>query len=98
MPINGNIIKTKAEKFGAALGEDNFKASNGWLRLLQKRSSIKWRCLTGDAAEVDPIVAAEWVVKTLKPLLSRYQENDIYNGDETAFFYKCLPGKYIDMV
>ena len=32
-----------------------------------------------------------WKETVLVPTLSRYSPNDIYNGDETALFYKSLP-------
>ena len=32
-----------------------------------------------------------WVETVLMPTLAAYSPNDIYNGDETALFYKCLP-------
>ena len=33
----------------------------------------------------------DWVETVLMPTLVAYSPNDIYNGDETALFYKCLP-------
>ena len=32
-----------------------------------------------------------WKETVLVPTLSRYSPNNIYNGDETALFYKSLP-------
>ena len=32
-----------------------------------------------------------WKETVLYPTLARYLPNDIYNGDETALFYKSLP-------
>ena len=32
-----------------------------------------------------------WKETVLVPTLARYSPNDIYNGDETALFYKSLP-------
>ena len=31
-----------------------------------------------------------WKETVLVPTLARYSQNDIYNGDETALFYKSL--------
>ena len=33
---------------------------------------------------------SDFMENTLKPLLQEYQPNDIYNADETSFFYKIL--------
>ena len=32
-----------------------------------------------------------WKETVLVPTLARYSPNDIYNGEETALFYKSLP-------
>lgn len=95
LPVTGNLIKKKAEQFGNALGTPEFKASNGWFSRFINRNEMKYRCLTGDAAEANQVVAADWLKTTLTPLISRYDYDDIYNADETAFFYKCLPGKVL---
>ena len=34
-----------------------------------------------------------WKETVLLPILARYSQNNIYNGDETALFYKSLPHK-----
>ena len=41
-------------------GHDDFTASNGWLEAWQKRHSVKWAALCGEAAEVPEDVVAEW--------------------------------------
>ena len=35
----------------------------------------------------------KWKETVLIPTLAGYSPQDIYNGDETAFFYKSLPHK-----
>lgn len=93
IPVNGLLIKGKAKHFSEMLNIPNFKASSGWLTCFSKRTGLKWRCLTGDAAAANVGEAAEWVDKILKPLINRFDENDIFNGDEAGLFYRCLPGK-----
>ena len=41
------------------------------------------------AASIDDL--EEWKENVLLPTLEGYSTKDVYNGDETALFYKCLP-------
>jgi len=93
IPLTGEIIKEKAIRFGKIMNIDNFAGSSGWFSRFRKRQGLKWRCLTGDAAEADGSVAIEWIENYLKPILGQYDPNDIFNGDETGIFYRCFPGK-----
>ena len=50
------------------------------------------RAISGSKESAAPLEKLEtWKETVLLPTLSRYSPNDIYNGDETALFYKCLP-------
>ena len=50
------------------------------------------RAISGSKESAAPLEELEnWKESVLLPTLSRYSPNDIYNGDETALFYKCLP-------
>lgn len=93
IPINGTIIQAKAKQLGELLNIQNFSASAGWLQRLKKRAGLKWKCLTGDAAEADEEEAASWLINVFQPLMAQYNENDVFNADEGALFFKCLPGK-----
>lgn len=93
IPVNGSIIKKKAATLSERLNISNFNASDGWLQRLKKRSGMQWKCLTGDAAEADEEVAKDWIANIFVPLMARYDENDVFNADETGLFFKCLPGK-----
>ncbi|KAI6649961.1 Tigger transposable element-derived protein 6 [Oopsacas minuta] len=46
--------------------------------------------LHGEAAECPDF--EEWLV-TIRPILSRYAQRDIYNADETALFWRMSEGK-----
>jgi len=93
IPLTGEIIKEKAKRLGKMMDIEHFRGSSGWLSRFKKRQGLKWRCLTGDAAEADVSVAMDWIEHYLKPILDQYDENDIFNGDETGMFYRCFPGK-----
>ena len=49
---------------------DDFSASNGWLQAWQKRHSVKWAALCGEAADVPEDVVAHWATR-LPDLLSQ---------------------------
>ena len=46
------------------------------------------KCMTGEGLDCSDYSA--FVETTLKPLLQELESNDIYNTDETSFFYKML--------
>ena len=58
---------------------------------------MKWKCLTGDAADVNEEVAVDWQHQTLKPLIARYNENDIFNADEAELFFRMINAKMENM-
>ena len=47
--------------------------------------------ITGDGLDCPDY--SDFMENTLKPLLQEYQPNDIYNADETSFFYKMLANR-----
>lgn len=49
--------------------------------------------MSGDATAVDRDVVDIFKSTILPGLIAEYSINDIYNADETALFYKCLPNK-----
>lgn len=93
IPVSGVLIQTKAKQLGELLNINDFTASAGWLQRLKKRTGMKWRCLTGDAAEADQQIAHDWIENVFVPLMAQYDENDVFNADEAGLFFKCLPGK-----
>lgn len=92
VPIGGNLIKEKAKKFALSLGIKEFSVSNGWLDGFKKRNDIVFRKICGESSAVDSNLCSEWM-QGLEDLTSQYSDKDIFNADETALFYKCLPDK-----
>ncbi|XP_025407157.1 tigger transposable element-derived protein 6-like, partial [Sipha flava] len=88
----GPILKEKAENFAKSLSHEQFKASNGWLENFKKRHDISFRKVCGESAGVSDNVVNEWKIN-LSELLEGYKPCDIFNADETALFYKCMPDK-----
>lgn len=92
LPIGGPILQEKAQQFAKDLNHENFRASNGWLQNFKKRHELVFRKVCGESASVDNDVCVQWK-DTLAEVTGGYKPEDIYNADETALFFKCLPDK-----
>ena len=90
--IDGPIIQAQAIKFATMLNCLDFKASSGWLEGFKKRHKISFKTIVGEAGLVDQKIIEDWF-KILPELIKGYNSDDIFNGDETALFYKALPNK-----
>jgi hypothetical protein len=77
-------------EFEAAL--QNFRASNGWLAGFKKRFNIKSMKVSGEGAAVSEDIAQACRDKVQREL-DGYALRDIFNCDETALFWKCLPDR-----
>ena len=93
IPVNGPILKAKAESYGVAMGEGDFKCSEGWLGLWKKRHNIKFKTISGEASSCTADMTSSWEDTTLLTILSKYDLEDIYNADEFGLFFKALPNK-----
>jgi hypothetical protein len=83
-PINGPILKVKAEKFAKQLGHENFTCNNGWLDRFKNRHKFVYAKVSGEALSVDSKTASEWVESVWVECQQGYTEEDIYNADETG--------------
>lgn len=93
LPISGPLMKQKAKEFADALGHEDFEASTGWLDKFKKRHGIVAKTLCGESADANVRDREEWIVNVLPRLIQKYDQNDIFNADETGLFFKCLPNK-----
>ena len=92
-PITGPLLKEKALAIsGLVDSERNFRASDGWLDCWKKKHQIKFRSICGESAVVDKGVEAEWKVN-LPSMCEGYAPANIFNMDETSFFYRTMPDK-----
>ena len=92
VPITGKLLQEKALLLSVEMGHDDFTASNGWLHSFQKRHNIKQAVLSGEAADVQQTTVDDWCQR-LPTICEGYDLKDIFNSDESALFYRTLPGK-----
>ena len=86
--ISGEMLQVKAREFARETKEETFKASNGWLDWWKKRYKISGRRISGEGRTVDIAAVEIWKEEILSDILNTYSPEDIYNCDETAYFYK----------
>lgn len=93
LPVSGEVIKDRAQIYAKQLGFTNFKASSGWLEKFNKRNGLCSKKLCGESADADITVANEYKNNILPEIIKNYHPNNIFNADETALFYKCMPNR-----
>ena len=89
VPINGPVLMQKAEMIAKQLGHDQFKSSDGWLNRWKKRHDLRYTKLYGEASEAEE-AAAMWTSENVHELLKKYKPVDVYNAEETAFYFRAL--------
>lgn len=85
--ITGRTLKTLAADMETAI---TLKWSNGWMYGFQKRTGMWFALRHGEAASVDPVAVEEGRAR-LQQLINQYALRNVYNMDETSFFYKQVP-------
>ncbi|GJQ76772.1 hypothetical protein Trydic_g15612 [Trypoxylus dichotomus] len=91
LPINGPLLMKKAEEFGRLLGDSEFKCSDGWLHRFKLRHGISFGKINGEAKIFNLQDTEKWLTNMWPRLREGYKDEDIFNADETGFFYKLLP-------
>ena len=93
--MSGDLIKERAAHIFKALyprEEKTLKFSNGWLDAWKERYKIKEFKKHGESGDVDMKIV-ENNLPVLRNILGVYLQQDIYNMDETAFFYQLIPDR-----
>ena len=93
IPVNGLVLKAKAEELSVTLGINGWKCSEGWLYRWKKRHGILYKTVCGKRGSVDDDATDKWVEDVLKPKLAQYSLENVFNLDETALFWRLLPDK-----
>ena len=92
--VTGDLLKEMASVFWDKLpqyeGQPKPKFSIGWLEGFKARHSIKIYRLYGEAGTGDMIVVEE-ELQEIRETLQPYDNEDVYNMDESALFWKMIP-------
>ncbi|XP_058790938.1 jerky protein homolog-like [Phymastichus coffea] len=95
VPVTGDLLKLKALEVNKIIGgPSDFKASNGWLDHFKKTYGIRQLSMQGEKLSSDTTAADEfkiWLQNHLRE--NGYEEDQVYNADETGAHYKSLPKK-----
>nr|XP_044987310.1 tigger transposable element-derived protein 4 [Jaculus jaculus] len=91
VPVNGPMLRLKANDFAQKLGHNDFKCSNGWLDRFKSRYGLVFRAQPVEATgtAVDP--STVWCQNVLPYYLNDYHPKNIFNIKETALLYRMLP-------
>src|SRR5689334_13719953 len=87
------FLQKKALEIAKIQGEKVFKASSGWMTNVKKRKGLVVHKISGEAASVNDEKLELWQQIELRPMLKKYEPDNVYNADETAVYWKVLPNK-----
>ncbi|NXI60254.1 TIGD4 protein, partial [Chloroceryle aenea] len=92
VPVNGPMLRLKANDFAQKLGHSDFRCSNGWLDRFKSRYGLVFRAQPVDAAATSTVDApALWYKNVLLYYLNEYQPKNVFYIQETALLYQMLP-------
>ncbi|NXG75390.1 TIGD4 protein, partial [Baryphthengus martii] len=91
VPVNGRMLRLKANDFAQKLGHSDFKCSNGWLDRFKSRYGLVFRAQPGDAAASTVVDAPTLWYQNVLPYLNDYQPKNVFYIQETALLYQLLP-------
>ena len=92
IPISNLVLQKKAQQIGNKMGIVGFGYSTGWLRGFKRRKMIKIRQYKGESGSAE-VISCKDEMDLLKSTINNIHPSNIYNFDETSFFYQLLPHK-----
>ncbi|XP_009703165.1 PREDICTED: tigger transposable element-derived protein 4 [Cariama cristata] len=92
VPVNGPMLRLKANDFAQKLGHSDFKCSNGWLDRFKSRYGLVFRAQPVEAAATTAVDAPTlWCQNVLPYYLNDYQPENVFYIQETGLLYQMLP-------
>lgn len=92
MPVNGPVLRLKANDFARKLGHSDFKCSNGWLDRFKSRYGLVFRAQPAEAAATTAVDTPTLCYQDVLPYyLSDYQLKNVFYIQETGLLYQMLP-------
>ena len=90
-PSSGPLVKLKAEEFAKKINKPDFKATNSWFCRFKKRECLVHKKLHGKGEAADVESRVQWLNGIWPDLRKRFNEEDIWNTDESGIFIRALP-------
>ncbi|XP_010129459.1 PREDICTED: tigger transposable element-derived protein 4, partial [Buceros rhinoceros silvestris] len=88
MPVNGPMLRLKANDFARKLGHSDFKCSNGW----DGKYGLVFRAQPVEAAATTAVDAPTLCYQNVLPYyLNDYQLKNVFYVQETGLLYQMLP-------
>lgn len=84
-------MKKRARELVIEMGRTELKCSNGWWQKFKRRRIVKRGKISGESEDFD--LQKIGFSKIRPSLFSSYDAKEIFNCDETSFFYEQLPAK-----
>lgn len=75
------------------MGHNDLKCSSGWLEQLKRQHGVTSKSIVAESTAMNCDTIGVWHQHQLQALLEKYEDKDIYNLDEAAFFYKMLQNR-----
>ncbi|XP_005232601.1 tigger transposable element-derived protein 4 [Falco peregrinus] len=92
VPVNGPMLRLKANDFAQKLGHSDFKCSNGWLDRFKSRYGLVFRGQPVEAAATTAVDApTPWYQNVLPGYLNDFQPKNVFYIQETGLLYQMLP-------
>ncbi|NXH73132.1 TIGD4 protein, partial [Hydrobates tethys] len=91
VPVNGPMLRLKANDFAQKLGHNDFKCSNGWLDRFKSRYGLVFRAQPVEAAATTTVGAPTLWYQNVLPYLNYYQPKNVFYIQETGLLYQMLP-------
>ncbi|KFV93313.1 Tigger transposable element-derived protein 4, partial [Eurypyga helias] len=91
VPVNGPMLRLKANDFAQKLGHSDFKCSNGWLDRFKSRYGLVFRAQPIEAAATTTVDAPTPWYQNVLPYLNDYQPKNMFYIQETGLLYQMLP-------
>jgi len=92
---SGDILQEKARQIWTQLpeyaGQQCPDFSSGWLKRFKLRHNIKQHTRHGEAGSIPESTEEE--MKGLRTIAGEFEEQDIYNMDETGLYWKMMPSR-----
>lgn len=97
VPISGPLLETKLQEFARVSASNEahnqVKCTKSWVDRFKRRYNITSGKIHGEAASVSTKVTQDWLTTVWPALRRRYEDRNIFNGDETGLFYRLTPDR-----